>query len=114
MRTHPCPPAPPPLAPRLGRTGAVWFESDNPVYGRTRNPFDLARTPGGSSGGAAGVVAARAAPFAVTSDVGGSTRIPAAYCGLFGLKPTVRAVPSIIRRRNHARVYTGMRVFPNE
>lgn len=67
----------------------VWFESDNPVYGRSNNPFALERTPGGSSGGCASAVASRICPIAVTSDVGGSTRIPAGYCGLFGLKPTV-------------------------
>jgi amidase len=68
---------------------AVWFESANPVYGRTNNPFGLHRSPGGSSGGCAAAVASRACPWAATSDVGGSTRIPAGYCGLFGLKPTV-------------------------
>jgi len=71
-------------------TCTVWFESDNPVYGRSNNPFALERTPGGSSGGCASAVASRICPFAVTSDVGGSTRIPAGYCGLFGLKPTVQ------------------------
>ena len=72
----------------------MFHECDNPVYGRTVNPHDATRTPGGSSGGAAALVAAAAAPLAVTSDVGGSTRIPALYCGIFGHKPTGGTVPN--------------------
>ncbi len=60
----------------------------------TRNPWDLARTPGGSSGGAAAAVAAGIVPAAGASDGGGSIRIPAAYCGLFGLRPSRGRVPS--------------------
>jgi fatty acid amide hydrolase len=68
---------------------ALWYgESDNPVYGRTANPWAADRTPGGSSGGDAALVAAGVVPAAVGSDVGGSTRLPAAWCGIFGLKPT--------------------------
>jgi fatty acid amide hydrolase 2 len=66
----------------------MYHESVNHVYGTTHNPYDLRRTAGGSSGGCAAAVAACCAPFAVTSDVGGSTRIPALYNGLFGHKPT--------------------------
>jgi len=66
----------------------MWMESYNPVYGRSLNPYDLARTPGGSSGGTAAAVAVMAVPVGITSDIGGSTRIPAFYCGLFGHKPT--------------------------
>ena len=72
----------------------MFHESANVVYGRTRNPQDLTRSPGGSSGGCAALVAACAAPLAVTSDVGGSTRIPALYTGLFGHKPTGGTVPN--------------------
>ena len=72
--------------------GCMWHESFNTVYGRTNNPYDLCRTAGGSSGGCGAGVATCMTPMAVTSDVGGSTRIPALYNGLFGHKPTGGAV----------------------
>ncbi len=85
---------------RLKAAGAVVFgktnvpvsladwQSFNPVYGSTNNPWDLGHTPGGSSGGAAAAVAAGISGLEIGSDIGGSVRVPAHYCGLFGHKPT--------------------------
>ena len=67
--------------------------TESPVNGRTSNPWDLDRTPGGSSGGAAAAVAAGLGPLALGGDGGGSIRIPAAFCGLVGFKPTFGLVP---------------------
>ncbi len=69
-------------------------ETDNLVYGRTSNPYDLARTPGGSSGGEAAIIAAGGSPLGLGSDVGGSIRQPSHFCGIAGLKPTSGRVPS--------------------
>ncbi len=66
----------------------LFVESDNPLYGRTNNPWDLARTPGGSSGGEAALVAASASPLGLGTDIGGSVRVPAHFCGLCGLRAT--------------------------
>ena len=66
----------------------IYIESDNPLYGRTNNPWDLARTCGGSSGGEAAIIAAGGSPLGLGSDVGGSLRVPAAFCGIASLKPT--------------------------
>lgn len=92
------------LAARLSAAGGVLlaklttFEfafggEDNTHYGPMRNPFDLDRTTGGSSGGSGGTIAAREMPLAVGTDTGGSIRLPAAYCGITGLKPTYGRVP---------------------
>jgi len=72
--------------------GGMWMETYNPIYGRTANPWDLARTPGGSSGGEAALVAAAASPFGIGSDIAGSIRIPAGMCGVVGHKPSERLV----------------------
>jgi Asp-tRNA(Asn)/Glu-tRNA(Gln) amidotransferase A subunit family amidase len=63
-------------------------ESVNRIWGQSRNPWDLLRTPGGSSGGDAALVAMECVPLAIGSDVAGSLRIPAAFCGIVGFKPT--------------------------
>lgn len=66
----------------------VLHETDNPVFGRTNNPWDLARTPGGSTGGEAALLAARGSALGLGSDMGGSIRYPAHVCGVAGFKPT--------------------------
>lgn len=72
----------------LGKTnvpaGLTDYQSDNPIYGRTNNPYDLTRSPGGSSGGSAAALAAGMVPLELGSDAGGSIRVPASFCGVFG------------------------------
>ena len=82
----------------LGKTnvpvGLADWQSANPIYGRTNNPWDLARSPGGSSGGSAAALAARIVPLEFGSDIGGSIRVPAAFCGVYGHKPSHGLIPS--------------------
>jgi len=70
------------------------YRADNPIFGRTNNPWNPECTPGGSTGGGGAAVAAGLSAFDVGSDLAGSVRTPAHYCGLFGLKPTERRVPN--------------------
>jgi Asp-tRNA(Asn)/Glu-tRNA(Gln) amidotransferase A subunit family amidase len=95
-----------PLVKRLRAAGAIIlgntnvaeflmaYETDNVLYGRTNNPWDPSRTPGGSSGGEAAAIAAGCSAGGVGSDGGGSIRIPAHYTGICGLKPTPGRIPS--------------------
>ncbi len=91
----------------LGKTNTpdltMAFETNNLVYGRTNNPFDVARTPGGSSGGAAAIVAAGGSPLDIGSDTGGSIRVPSHFCGIVGIKPTAGRVS----RAGHIVDFTG-------
>ena len=81
----------------LGKTNVPMFLADfqtvNALYGRTNNPWDLSRGPGGSSGGGAAAVAARMVPLEFGSDIGGSISNPAHFCGIYGHKPSWNLVP---------------------
>lgn len=77
-----------------GPEGGMWMETNNLLYGRTRNPWDVRRTSGGSSGGEGALVAAGGSVFGIGSDIGGSVRIPAAFCGVVGHKPSAGLVPN--------------------
>jgi amidase len=81
----------------IGKTNvppmAMSAQTANEIFGRTSNPWDLDRTSGGSSGGAAAAVAAGLVPFDIGSDISGSIRIPAHFCGVYGFKPTSNRVP---------------------
>jgi amidase len=80
----------------MGKTNvppyAADWQTDNPIFGRSNNPWDLARTPGGSTGGGAAAVAAGLTPLEFGGDFGGSIRIPAAFCGIYGHKPSETAL----------------------
>src|SRR5215472_1192762 len=81
----------------IGKTNVAMmladYQSNNPIFGRTNNPWNIERTAGGSSGGAAAALAAGMTPFEIGTDLSGSIRIPAHFCGVFGLKPTEQRVP---------------------
>ena len=80
----------------LGKTNTpeltLSYDTENLIYGRTHNPYDLTRTPGGSSGGAAAILAVGGSALDIGSDTAGSIRIPAHFCGIAGLKPTIGRV----------------------
>ena len=76
-------------------TGNADVQASNPVFGRTNNPWDLSRTSGGSAGGGAAATAAGLTSFDFGSEIGGSTRIPAHFCGLYGHKSTWQSVPLV-------------------
>ncbi|CAN5781646.1 amidase [soil metagenome] len=75
--------------PEIGMAG----ETDNLVYGRTNNPYDLDRSPGGSSGGESAIIAAGGSPIGIGTDIGGSVRYPAHCTGIAGIKPTMGRIP---------------------
>ena len=81
----------------LGKTNmpefALWWQTDNLLWGLTPNPWNFDRTSGGSSGGEASAIACGLSPLGVGTDLGGSIRQPASFCGLAGLKPTLGRVP---------------------
>ena len=87
----------------LGKTTTTEFgwktPGDNPLHGITRNPWNTDHTPGGSSSGAGAAGAAGFGPLHIGTDAGGSVRIPAAWCGLVGLKPSFRAHPTMAAGR---------------
>ncbi|HEV2704461.1 MAG TPA: amidase family protein [Pyrinomonadaceae bacterium] len=91
----------------LGKTNVPQLvmlnETDNPVYGRTNNPWNLERAVGGSSGGCAATVASGGAPLSLGSDIGGSVRLPANACGIHSLKPT----STRLTMRGHVDVFPG-------
>ena len=86
---------------------AFGIQTDNPVFGLTRNPFDQNKTVTGSSGGAAAALAANMVPMADGSDLGGSLRTPASVCGIVGFRPTAGQVP----KRAAALPFDGLHVF---
>ncbi|MBV8837593.1 MAG: amidase [Alphaproteobacteria bacterium] len=96
----------------LGKTNVPFMLADwqcyNAVYGTTNNPWDVARTPGGSSGGAAAALAAGFVPLELGSDIGGSLRAPAHFCGVFAHKPTHGLIP------NRGQVPPGAPSLPTE
>lgn len=81
----------------LGKTNVAqllfYYESENPLYGRSNHPEDATRSPGGSSGGEAALVATGASALGIGTDLGGSVRIPAHFCGIVGFKPTAARCP---------------------
>jgi len=105
---------------RLREAGAVFFcktttpefgwkgITHGPLTGITRNPWDISRTPGGSSGGSAALVAAGVVPLATGGDGGGSIRIPAAFSGVFGLKASYGVVPNLLGPMGTLAVYGGL------
>lgn len=98
----------------LGKTNVpqlmLLHETDNPVYGRTNNPWDLQRTPGGSSGGEAAIVAAGGSPWGLANDLGGSIRLPAHFCGLTGLRPSSQR----ITRRGSVKNLRGLEALQSQ
>lgn len=98
----------------LGKTNAAQMllahETDNPLFGRTNHPLDSARTPGGSSGGEAALIATGGSAMGLGSDIAGSIRIPAAFCGIAALKPTTGRLPD----RGRFSAHPGQQAVPSQ
>lgn len=98
----------------LGKTNVpqllIYIEADNPLYGRTNNPWNLARTCGGSSGGEGAIIAAGGSPLGLGTDIGGSLRVPAAFCGVMSLKPTAGRLDDPTRLA----IYRGQRAIVSQ
>jgi amidase len=96
----------------LGNTNVPFmlgdWQSYNQIYGTTNNPWDLTRTPGGSSGGSAAALAAGLGHLSIGSDIGGSIRVPAHFCGIYGHKPTL----NVVSRRGHLPLPPGAPLPP--
>lgn len=120
--TNYIPPKDVPLVARLRAAGAIVlgktnlpragadFQTVSPVFGRTNNPWDLNRTPGGSTGGGAAAISAGLSPLELGNDLGASLRIPAHFCGIYSLKPTEHRVANSLRsnpRRLRHMIATG-------
>jgi len=88
------------------------WQSYNEVYGTTNNPWDLSRSPGGSSGGSAAALAAGFVPLEFGSDIGGSLRAPAHFCGVFSHKPSLDLVPNVAPARRRRRQYRCAEISP--
>ncbi|RWS01008.1 fatty-acid amide hydrolase 2-like protein, partial [Dinothrombium tinctorium] len=73
---------------------SFWWDTENKLYGRTNNPYDLSTIPGGSSGGEAAIISSCGSVFGVGTDIGGSIRLPAFFCGIFGHKVTPGIIPT--------------------
>jgi fatty acid amide hydrolase len=98
----------------LGKTNVsqllIYTEADNPLYGRTSNPWNAQRSSGGSSGGEAAIIAAGGSPLGLGTDIGGSVRVPATFCGIASLKPTSGRLPDPGRYS----VPVGQRAIPSQ
>lgn len=89
----------------------MWFETTSNLYGTAQNPWDILRTPGGSSGGDAGLVASSCTPLAIGSDIAGSIRIPAAFCGIYGFKPSSRRISGLECVSTHPKCFLPLEIL---
>ena len=88
------------------------LQSYNDIYGTTNNPYDLGRTPGGSSGGSAAALAAGYGPLSLGTDIGGSLRVPAFHCGIYAHNPSFGLVPRRGTRCRRFRRLASSKIWP--